>query len=259
VIHYTRLIADLEQHGVKTDKTVTEAVAVIEAARAVVDTRPIADLRAAYETGQISATNAADAITQAATLAVASERIREASGALQDAANATLRRWVGAREDQIVKALRPAFDKAAATVQLAGRYFAPNATSDQILAGGSDAVRAREGLAAALDTLAAIRNCRVQVADCAGNPEQDATWYIEGARDLDHLDEAHRTYSGSGNAFHALAHAGYTLRLNTKTEAAKVAHGARNVSDAEEAKRREQRVAAMREERSFWTTTPGAA
>lgn len=125
MINYARLIADLERRGVKTDATVTEALAVIAAAKAAAEIQPINDLRSAYETGAITADNAAQAILDAATTVVATGRIRETSGALQDAANATLRRWLGSREEQIVKALRPDFDKAAAVVQVAGSHFAP--------------------------------------------------------------------------------------------------------------------------------------
>ncbi|MGO4340689.1 hypothetical protein [Pedococcus sp. 2YAF34] len=257
-MNYTRLITDLKRFGVKTDETVTEALAVIHAARDTRNAQPIEDLRAAYSNGDITSANAADRIISAATLAAGSERVHLAAAAVEDGANTTLRRWLGAREEQIVKALRPAFDAAAAGVQLAGRHFAPDVTATQLIAAGSAAVAANEGLEAALSTLARIRSCRVQVADCAGHPEQDVTWYIEGAHDLEHLDVARRAYTGAGDAFHALAHAGFTLRLNTVQEAVKVSHGARGVSDAREAQERQTRIAEARERNAFWLNPTSA-
>lgn len=258
MINYPRLIADLTALGAKTDKTITEALAVIEQVRATRNAQPIDDLRSAYANGDITSANAAQAILSAATQAAASERIHLAAAAVEDAANGTIRRWLATREDTLVKAMRPAFAKAAAQVQVAGSHFAPNVTADQLVAAGSAAVAASEGLDAALSTLARIRSLRAQVADCAGTPEQDVTWYIEGANDLDHLDTARRAYSGTGDAFHALAHAGFTLRLNTQQEAARIAHGARTVSDAKEAQEREVRIAEARERNAFWLGT-GAA
>lgn len=252
MINYPRLIADLRTYGVKTDKTVTEALAIIEASKAVRNISPVDDLRSAYANGDITSANVRDTIIQAASLAAGAERIALAANAVEDATNGTLRRWIGAREDQIVSTLRAPFGQAADYVHAAARYFPPNATDSQILAGGSKAVEAREGLGAALDKLNHIRSLRMSVAECAGGGEQDASWYIDGATDLDALDAAQRAYYGSGNAFHSLAHAGFTLRLNTKSDAAKVAQGAKATTDAAEAVEREKRVAATREELAGW-------
>lgn len=244
---YDRLIADLKSVGVKTDATVEEAIALIGVVRAAKNTAPVADLVAAYASGEITTENAAQAIIDTATLAVASERITIAADAIEDAASGTLRRWLATREDQIVKAMRPAFDAAAAQVQVAGTHFPPGVSDAHLIALGSKAVIAREGLDEALDVVSKIRGLRVDVADCAGFAGQDVTWYIEGARDLDHLDAAHRAYTGTGNAFHALAAQGFTLRLNTRAEAAKVAAGARTVSETQEAERRAKRAAEIRD------------
>lgn len=245
ITNFPRFIADLEKFGAKTDATVAEQLQIVAAARAVAQTQPLADLQAAY--GTLTPDNAAQAIIDAATLAAGSQRIQEASNVVIAAAGGTLRRWVGAHEDEIVKAMRPTWDKAAEVVHAAGRHFPPGASPEFILRGGAAAATAYEGLSAALDVLAQVRSLRVEVADCRGGEQQSAEWYITGAEDLDHLDTARRAYHGGGSCWHALAHAGFTLRLNTKAEAAKVAAGARSVSDAREQAAREARSAEIRE------------
>jgi hypothetical protein len=79
--------------------------------------------------------------------------------------------------------------------------------------------------------------------------EQEVTWWIAGAEDNAALDAAHRAYSAPGNAFHNLAAAGFTLRMNTPAEAERVAAGARAASEAQaEAERQAQ----LREHRESW-------
>jgi hypothetical protein len=252
VITYPRLIADLTAFGVKPDQGVTEALNLITEARAVRNAQPIADLEAAYAAGDITSANVRDAIIAAATLAAGAERIHAAAAVVENAASGRLRRWIGSREDALVKAMRPAFDEAAVHVTTAAGYFPPNVTSDQLVAAGSKALAAQEHLEAALSTLARIRSCRVQVADCAGHEAQDVTWYIAGARDLDHLEAAERAYYGTGDAFHALAHQGFTLRLNTRDEAAAVRKGAHDVSAAQEAEARQARAAELKDANAGW-------
>lgn len=252
ILSYPRLIADLTGYGATTDKTVTEALAVIEQARATRNATPIDDLRTEYASGQITSRNTTERIIAAATLAAAAERIHLASSAVEDAANGTLRRWIGSHHDRLVKALRPAFDDAAARVQAAAELFAPGTSDRELVAAGSRAVALHEGLDATLSTLAHIRSLRAQVAECAGAGEQHVTWYILAARDAKALEAAERAYTGGGDAFHALAHAGFTLRLNTIDEAAKVAAGAAAATEAAETEARAALVASRREEYAGW-------
>lgn len=251
ITDYTRFLAALAAHGVTLDETATEALAVIKAAQAARDAQPMNDLRARYAAGEVTSDNAEGLIIEAAVLAAGADRIRQAAAEMEGAASGTLRRWVGANADRIVKELRPAFDKAAAHVAVAGRHFPPGATPAQLVAAGSDAVAAHEGLDAALSTLDTLRTLRVDVADCAGNTEQDVTWWITPTPthplDREAQDNAERLFKGAGNAFHALAHAGFTLRMNTTAEAAKVAAGARAITDAREAAEREAAAAEVRE------------
>jgi hypothetical protein len=245
ITNYVRLVANLEKYGVATDGTVARTLAIIDAANAVANTQPLKDLQAAY--GDLTPDTTAHAIIDAASLAAGSQRIREASGVVIGAANGTLRQWIGQHEDKIVKALRPAWDQAAAVVHVAGKHFPPGASPESILGAGVAAATAYQGLASALDTLAQIRSLRAEVADCAGSGEQDVTWYITGAKDLDALEAAGRAFHGSGSCWHALAFAGFTLRLNTRTEADRLAAGARSVSDAKEQAEREARAAELRD------------
>lgn len=254
ITNYVRIITNLQRYGVTTDDTVAETLRIIDTANTVATTEPLKDLHAAYDS--LTPDTAAQAIIEAATLAAGSQRIREASGVVIGAAQGALRQWIGAREDEIVTSLRPAWDEAAAVVHAAGRHFPPGASPESILAGGVGAATAYQGLSSALDALAQIRSVRVDVADCAGNVEQDVTWYIAGAKDMDDLASASRAFTGSGSAWHALTFAGFTLRLNTRAEAARITAGARSVSDAKEQAEREARAA---EVRSGWNFPTNAA
>lgn len=249
ITDYPRFMIDLASFGVKLDPAVAEAMAVIEEARDVRNARPLEDLASKYARGEVTSRNTREQIIEAATLAAGSERIHLAAAQIENAACGTLRAWVKKNSDQIVDQLRLAFDQRAAHVAVAAHYFPPDATPAQLVAAGAAAVEAHEGLDATLSTLNTLRSLRVEVADCAGfgADEQDATWWIAGARDAASLEHARRLFHGVGNAFHALAHAGFTLRMNTTAEAAKVAAGARAITDAREAAEREAAAAEVRE------------
>lgn len=255
---HPRTITDLAAFGVKIDQEVTNAMALLDAARATTLRNPTGDLAAAYDAGTLTLDNIAEQITTAATIAAASERVHLAANTIEQCVHGTIRAWIRANADTILKTLRPQFDQAAAIVQVAAKHFAPGATDKQILAGGSPAVVAHEKLAAALMTLGQIRALRVNVGECARWGEQDASWYITGAKDMADLDRAHFAYTGTGDGFHALAYAGFTLRLNTPAEAAKVAAGAQATTDQAEAKAREERAAVVTGGWPSWSDPAGA-
>lgn len=247
MLNYTRLIADLAGYGVTIDKSVTDALALLAAAREVVVTDPTADLRTEYEAGALTVDNVRERMITAATVAAAAERIRLAAQTIEGSVSGTVNAWIRANGDSIIKQLQPKFTEAAAVVQVAGQHFAPNATAETILKGGAEAAAAHEKLSQALATLDHLRSLRMSVADVTGDGPQDATWWIDSARDVAELDRAGYAYRGSGNAFHALAHAGFTLRMNTTADATRVASGARATTEAEETAAREAHLAEHRE------------
>lgn len=247
--NHSRIVADLRAAGVTVPKHVSAALDLLKTARETMLTDPTAGLRDEYDAGTLTTTNVAERMIHAATIAAAAERLRLALVTIEQAVTRTVNVWLKTDADKIVTALRPAFDEAAAIVQTAGAHFPPHASAAQILDGGAAAAAAHEQLAEALAALDHLRNLRVSVAYAAGEGEQDASWWIADARDAGALEQAQRAYYGSGNAFHALAHEGFTLRLNTTAEAARVAAGARAATEAEEHARRE---AALKEHRESW-------
>jgi hypothetical protein len=247
ITNHARTVSDLAAAGVTVPENVAAALELLKIARETVLTDPTADLRTEYEAGTLTPENIRARMIEAATVAAAAERIRLAAQTIEQGVIGTVNAWIRADAANIIKAMRPTFDKAAATVQTAGKHFAPNATAAQVLDGGAAAAAAHEKLADALATLDRLRTLRVAVAYVAREGEQTATWWIAQARDLAALEQAQRAYSGTGNAFHALAHEGFTLRMSTEAEAARVAAGARVTTETEEAAQREAELIAHRE------------
>lgn len=255
IVNHSRTVADLAAAGVTIPEHVTHALELLKVAKETILLDPTAGLRDEYDAGTLTPDNLRARMVEAATIAAASERIRAAATTIEQSVVGTVNAWLKADHDKIVKALRPAFDKAAAIVHAAGAHFAPGATPADVLRGGSAAAAAHEHLAEALSTLAHLRSLRVAVGDVANIGEQDVTWWITEARDLATLARAERAYYGAGNAFHALAAEGFKLRMNLPTEAAAVTRGARVTTEAEAKAAEDARLAAHRES---WAPTLSA-
>lgn len=237
IASYPRTISELAHFQVTVDKSVHDALDLLDAAKAAALLDPTADLAAAYQAGKLTPTNVGKHMIHAATISLARERLYLASQAIEQGVSATIREWIRANADRIITEMRPAFDDAAALVHAAGAHFPPAATAAQIIEGGSRAVEAHEHLDAALATLHRVRALRIAVGDCAGHGEQDVTWWVAAVSDALHLDQAVRAYTSAGDAFHSLAHAGFTLRMNTVTEAARITSGVQRVeAEAESAR-----------------------
>ena len=83
---------------------------------------------------------------------------------------------------------------------LNGRLFSPTADAATILAAGPQAAQAHHDLASAVDTLNAVRDLRVTVADMAGGAAQDVSQYIDGADTPISLKPHGGSLPGSGSA-----------------------------------------------------------
>lgn len=244
---------DLEHFGATLPKAALDARATLTEARLTAAHQPLSDLEAEYAAGQITADNVAAKIIEAASQLAAREHKQQALNAVENGCNRTIRLALRDAGDRILKSLTKPFNEAAAIVQTAGSYFGSDPTPEQIVAGGVPALAAHEKLADALQTLTRIRSLRVALADCGyDGTEQDVTWWISEARDVAALEYATRVYTAPGHAFHNLAAAGFTLRLNTPADAERVASGARAATDAAEAAARD---ASLKEHRESWAPT----
>ncbi|MCA4132967.1 hypothetical protein [Arthrobacter sp. M4] len=183
--------------------------------------------------GETTIKNIADKLRETALAMLIAERIPQAAHATQDAVNRAFFAGIRNNADDLVKALRTPFDKAAATITQAGRHFAPNANPGTVLAAGADAAKAWENLDAARNTMIQIRNARTMIADAERDNIPKYLHYIEPTNDLARINHAEALFQSMGDPFHQLTYAGHKLRLNTAaeakamlTKATSAAHGA---------------------------------
>ena len=241
----TTFARQLETVGVALPAEATAALTTLATLRETTDAQPAASLP---DMATLTPKNAAQLLTEHAQRLNTLEKMATALPQFEGIAVNQFRTTIRDNADKLLIGLRTPFDEAASVVQVAGRHFPPGASDSHVLAAGPDAAAAWHQLGAALATLDTIRSIRVQIGDLAGHGEQRPEWYIDGASDATALEAAHRAYYATGNAFHGLAAAGFTLRLNTEAEATQVAAHARQVSNDREAAEREQALAAHREE-----------
>lgn len=213
-----RAIADA---GLELPTASADALAAIRALRAARDADP-----AERVTKATTAANAADQLDTLAAAMTAKQSAAAACIALEQPLARAFYDGLRAKADDLVKAMRPRFDKAAAVVHLAGKHFPPGTPKAGVLDAGDEAVSAYRKLDDALNELGKLRSVRVTLADLCGHPEQAVEWYVERIKDGNDMERAQRAFTRAGNAFHNLAAEGFRLRLNTLSEAATVAQGA---------------------------------
>lgn len=105
------------------------ASALANAALTATNSPAVQDLHDAILAGTITPKNIAAKLTDSAIALMAAERIINAAEGTQSAINTLYYGALKAHADQLVTALRPAFDEAAAVIQTAGKDSAPTPTS----------------------------------------------------------------------------------------------------------------------------------
>lgn len=133
------------------------------------------------------------------------------------------RQIINQNHDLIVETIRPAFDESVRelgeSISLLGPD--PNLKALVVIPGAGAASDRRKATIKRLD---ALRHVRVM---CSSS-KQDASWYLsdDGEMTVQELDRAQSAYSGFGHFAELLLVAGYTLRLNSDTEAQALRHAA---------------------------------
>lgn len=229
--------------GVDLPKACQDASALATAALSATTTPAVQDLHDGILAGTVTPKNIAAKLTESAIALMAAERTITAAEGTQSAINELYFGALKAHADQLVTALRPVFDEAAAVIQTAGKYFAAGATERDVLNAGIEAVQAWHNLAAANDTMTRIRNARAVIAEAERDNTPNYLHYITGNHTQAQLWQAEAEFTGIGNGLHNLARAGFTLHLNTKTEAQKLAQTARTKSEQEQAQAEAARIA----------------
>lgn len=240
---------ELDAIGVTITKSMRSVLDTLSALQACRDTNHAEAARLDSSGDRLTAGNAAAKLKEHATCLVVADKVATAYLDFESTCNAAWYEAVRSAHASLFGQLRERFAEHAAVVQTAGLYFGSDATDGEVLAGGVEAVAVWQKLSDATGKLILVRSCRVQLAEIAHEGEQSVEWYIDGAADAEALDLARRVYAEPGDVFLNLAHAGFTLRLNSPAEAAKVAAGAQAVSDARETEARE---AALAEHRASW-------
>ncbi|MDE8668003.1 hypothetical protein PY310_05320 [Pseudarthrobacter sp. H3Y2-7] len=232
-------------------KECQDASPLANAAIAATNSPAVQDLHDGILSGTITPKNIAAKLTESAIAIMAAERIITAAEGTQSAINTLYFGALKAHADKLVTALRPAFDEAAKVIQTAGKYFAPDANERDILSAGMEAVEAWHNLAAAKVTLTQIINARATIADTERDNSPAYLHYISGNYTQAQLWQAEAEYTGVGHGLHNLARAGFTLHLNTKAEALKLAETARTKTEQQQAQAEAARIADSKRDSSL--------
>lgn len=232
-------------------KECQDASGLANAALAATNSPAVADLHDAILAGTITPKNIGAKLTESAIAIMAAERIFTAAEGTQSAINTLYFGALKAHADKLVIALRPAFDEAAAVIQTAGKHFAADANERDILNAGMEAVNAWHNLAAARTTMTQILNARATIAEAERDNISPYLHYVTGSHTQAQLWQAEAEYSGVGHGLHNLARAGFTLHLNTKAEAQKLAETARTRTEKEQAQAESARIADSKRDSSL--------
>ncbi|MDQ0824305.1 hypothetical protein QFZ60_000478 [Arthrobacter sp. B2I5] len=229
-------------------KECQDASALANAALAATNSPAVQDLHDGIISGTITPKNIAAKLTDSAISIMAAERIQTAAEGTQSAVNSIYFGAIRANADKLVAALRPAFDEAAAIIQTAGKHFAADANEREILNAGIEAVNAWHNLAAAKATMMQITNARAVIAEAERDNTSAYLHYITGQHTQAELWQAEAEYTGVGHGLHNLARAGFTLHLNTKAEAQKLADTARTQTEQAQARAEAARIAESKQD-----------
>lgn len=243
-IRFARL---LTRAGIPIPKAATAELATLETLAEATQVDYVAAAKADAAAGKVTAKTAASHLHNLADALIRAERFEEAARHLEQPIVA---RWYTAlrdSEDELFAALVTAAAGPLSVVQEAGRHFGTDATPDEVLSAGIDAVTVWEQLTQALGSLDLIRNLRVQLGDVWRQGEPSVTWWIAGADNGDHLAHAHLIYTRPGNTFHNLAEAGFDLQVNTAAQASAVARGARTEDTKRQRIEADAKASALRE------------
>lgn len=251
-----RYLDDLTALNVTVPDQAIAAADIYRAALAAAGEAPAADLQAALVAGKVNPSNVGDMVREAALRQAAQQNAHQVVTALRTTINKAIRDALREDSDRIIGELRTQFDPAAAEVVKAAAHFGPDTTADDVITEKPDVVKRFNQIAAHVTTLDLVaRAYRSLLSDVLRElPDDIATLFVADASDLNHLRELYRPT----RSWLALAHAGFTLRLNTPVEAAEVVARA-DAKAAELAKAEHERaVKANRHKHRFEPAIRGA-
>lgn len=168
-------------------------------------------------TGAISAKNCVKRVQEAAAALAAHEKAVEVCQVVEPALARRERRALVDAGDDLVIAMRPAFDQAAAAAGFVSRFGSdPDAAAVLSAGGGSDVWRQYQAALVVFDATHRVMDALAEARYCA---DPRVSWYVEAITDS---SRAVSTFSNSGKGIAALLAQGYKLRLNLAAEAVAV-------------------------------------
>lgn len=240
-------VDDLARLGVTIPKPTADARAIFDAAQVAASLQPADTLRRALEAGEITPENVGDLLRSTALDHSAQQSAHALVLDLQFALNRQLHKGLLEAEAKIVTELRAVFAPAAAIVTAAAGHFGPETTAEQVIGMGEAAVESWNQLGAAtkvLDKVFSAYLCQLREVTRT-LPEQPVTLFVTGKGVLD-LEHAAALYAKPRTRWLGLAHDGFTLRLNSTTEAAELVAKVQAARDKAEAVEKEARLAEHR-------------
>lgn len=211
------------------------ALATWRTACGYVTESPMQTLRDAAAAGTVNEHNVLDALTEAGSAINAGKEARTLIAELNYPLTQRFANAITAHADDIVIALRPAFERAAVALTRAAGVIPADIDADRVLEMGPDAMTAWQTLAQAGGALDAIANIRNTLANNFGYDHGGArvAAYLDSVTDADELthyefvfrgvEHAQRLDNVRGGTWAHLTRRGAQLALNTRAEAQQVA------------------------------------
>jgi hypothetical protein len=239
-----RFAATLEQLGVDLHPDIAKVMALRTAALASATAQPTEDLRAAMLAGELDIDNIGERVTQAATALLVRDKARRVLNDLDRPLARLTAIAVANNGDAIVEALRPTVDQALAATRDAVHLLGADPNHSVILNAGPGAAAAYAAHQEARRVLDLVRKARRSMQEAGYGPDETPAWWVERLRDDTDLENARQAWHRARWA--GLIEAGYTVRLNTATEAEAVTHAVTSTTTTRLAAQREAQQAAAR-------------
>lgn len=244
----TRYLDDLAGLGVTVPAKSQTAREVYEAAIAAAAAKPSDALKQKLEAGELTPDNVGSHVRDAALELGAQQNAHQIVRDLGLTIHRAIREGLREEVARIHAELKATFAPAAAGIAKAAAHFGPDATADEVVRMKPEAVKMWNQTSGYMSTLDAVSIAyRTLLVDVLRTPvDRQVTLFVtEILHDVNDLNSADELYRVRGSWL-ALAHAGYTLTLNTVEEANQVDTAQRARIAAIEAEKKAARVAGLR-------------
>lgn len=234
-------VIDLARHldalDLKVPTGPARILAMQRACNEAIADRPVDDLAAALEAGEITPKNAAAKVTEAAMRLATHDHAQQVVQGLQRSFGRTGAQATREAGNEIIAELRSRFDPAIAELATITDALGATPTKDVCFAAGPAATELWLRREDVMRTLADVRRARLALARAGYGPgDESVAWWATGIPTMDAYRQANEGPTGS-KLVERLATAGYTMHLATADEVDAMLSGYE--SAAAEAQRRQ--------------------